>query len=145
VSRRAYLDSSALVKLVVREAESATLRADLRLRPALISSRLGAVETERAIRRTDPSLTAQLRAVLEVVDLIELTPALLAQAATLAPPDLRTLDALHLATLLLLGATEVDVITYDDRLAAAARGQGFTVVRPGWAQGSNSKDDDSAG
>jgi predicted nucleic acid-binding protein len=119
-----------LVKLIVREPDSVALRADVVRRPGLITSRLGAVEAERAIRRTDPPPLAEMRTVLDTVDLIELSPALMVQAAALAPVDLRTLDAIHLATLLLVGAADLDVITYDDRLAAAARQHGFTVVQP---------------
>lgn len=106
------------------------MRADVVRRPGLITSRLGAVETERAIRRLPSPPLTEMRVVLDTVDLVEISPALMTQAAALAPPELRTLDAIHLATLLLVGAANLDVITYDDRLATAARQHGFTVVRP---------------
>jgi hypothetical protein len=118
------------VKLVVREAESAALRADLHGRSGLVTSRLGVVEAERAIRRTTAPPPAEMRAVFDTVDIVELSPSLMAQAGALTPVELRTLDAIHLATLLLLGAADMDVVTYDDRLVAAARQHGFTVVQP---------------
>jgi predicted nucleic acid-binding protein len=121
------MDASAIVKLIVQEAESPALRADVAARPALITSRLGTVEAERAVRRAPRPPLVQMRAVIDTVDVIELSPSLMTHAASLAPAELRTLDAIHLATLLLLGAAELDVITYDERLAAAARQHGFTV------------------
>jgi predicted nucleic acid-binding protein len=119
------------VKLVVREAESGALRADLHGRSGLATSRLGVVEAERAIRRTMAPPLAEMRAVFDTVDIVEVSPSLMAQAGALTPVQLRTLDAIHLATLLLLGAADLDVVTYDDRLVAAARDHGFTVVQPG--------------
>ena len=129
-ARRAYLDASALVKLVVHEAESEALRADLHGRSSLVTSRLGVVEAERAIRRTTTPPFAEMRVVFETVDVVEVSPSLMAQAGSLTPVALRTLDAIHLATLLLLGAADLDAVTYDDRLVAAARQHGFTVVQP---------------
>jgi uncharacterized protein len=107
------------VKLVVREAESGALRADLHRRSGLATSRLGVVEAERAIRRTMAPPLAEMRAVFDTVDIVEVSPSLMAQAGGLTPVHLRTLDAIHLATLLLLGAADLDVVTYDDRLVAA--------------------------
>jgi predicted nucleic acid-binding protein len=113
-------------------------------RPRLISSRLGAVEAERAVRRVSPLPGAELREVLDTVDLIELSPPLMARAGALTPAELRTLDAIHLATLLLLGPADLDVVTYDDRLATAARQHGFTVLQPGHSEGSGAEGDDSS-
>lgn len=96
-----------------------------------MTSRLGVVETERAIRRTRPAPLAEMRAVLESVDVIELSPELMSRAAGLTPVALRTLDAIHLATLLMLGSSELDVVTYDDRLLSAVRQYGFPVRQPG--------------
>ena len=118
------------MKLIVREAESAALGADVASRAALITSRLGTVETERAIRRIDEAPLAQMRTVLRAVDVVEISPDVMQQAAALPPVELRTLDAVHLATLQLLGAANLDVITYDERLAEAARRHGFVVVQP---------------
>jgi uncharacterized protein len=98
-----------------------------------MTSRLGVVETERAIRRTTPAPLTEMRAVLESVDVIELSPELMTRAARLTPVELRTLDAIHLATLLMLGSTEFDVVTYDDRLLSALKQHGFAVHQPGRA------------
>jgi len=70
-------------------------------------------------------------AVLESVYLLDLSRTILHEAAALAPPALRTLDAIHLATALSIGDRTLDVITYDARLAEAARASGLTVVQPG--------------
>lgn len=121
------------MKLIVAEAESRALRMDVIRRPGLMTSRLGVVETERAIRRTKPAPLTEMRAVLESVDVIELSPELMTRAAGLTPVELRTLDAIHLATLLMLGSTELDVVTYDDRLLSAVRQRGFAVRQPGRA------------
>lgn len=121
------------MKLIVAETESQALRADVIRRPGLITSRLGVVETQRAIRRTKPAPLAEMRAVLESVDVIELSPELMTRAAGLPPVELRTLDAIHLATLLMLGSTALDVVTYDDRLLSAVRQHGFAAHQPGRA------------
>lgn len=54
----------------------------------------------------------------------------MAQAGALTPVELRTLDAIHLASRLLPGAADLDLVTCDDELVAAARQLGFTVLLP---------------
>lgn len=131
VSPYAYLDSSALVKFLVAEAETAALEHDAVNRQGLLSSRLAATELQRAVRRArQRRLLQQLEDVLASVVLIELSPAILDRAGHLSPPALRTLDAIHLATILSLNLTACDFITYDDRLAGAARDAGLTVRQP---------------
>jgi predicted nucleic acid-binding protein len=127
-----YVDSSALLKLAVRESESSALEADLAGRDGLIASRLAVVECRRAVQRA--SRGAMLQAVgevLEAVYLLEITQAILEAAAEADPPVLRSLDAIHLATVLSVGDPRVEVITYDERFADAARAHGLTVVQPG--------------
>jgi predicted nucleic acid-binding protein len=132
VPRYAYLDASAIAKLVVAEAESDALQRDLALRSGLVSSRLGAVEVQRAARRSRmPRVLQHAEDVLAALVLLELTPAILERAGRLAPPELRTLDALHLATAMMLTLPGLDFITYDGRLADAARAAGLAVVQPG--------------
>lgn len=127
----AYIDSSALVKLVVEETGSASLQADIIERAGLLCSALGATELIRACQR---SLTrkqmGRVDEVLDAVFLLDVTPAILSAAATLAPTSLRTLDAIHLATALSIDEPNLDVLTYDTRLAKAAKAHGFTVVAP---------------
>jgi hypothetical protein len=68
---------------------------------------------------------------LEAVYLLEPTPPILEGAARLAPPTVRSLDAIHLATARSIDDEDLDLITYDDRMAEAARCNGLRVMRPG--------------
>ena len=90
-----YLDSSALVKLAVREAESAALVSYLGDRPARVSCALAQVEVVRAIRWQGSSAVTAARAVLADLSLIRLDDDVLNAAAEIDPPELRTLDAIH--------------------------------------------------
>lgn len=127
----AYVDTSALMKLVVAEPESRALENHLAHRAGLVSSYLAVTELTRAFRRAlSKKQLAQVDEVLGAVVLMDITPAILARAAELAPPQLRTLDAIHLATALSANDTALDFITYDVRLAKAAKAHGFTVVAP---------------
>lgn len=129
MSSLAYLDASALVKLVLDEAESQALNRWYVEAEHLVTSRIGIIETLRATART--SFDADHRdIVLRDIEVIELSQAIANVAASVAPAAARSLDAIHLATALaLLG--EVDAfVTYDDRLASAARASGLPVIRP---------------
>jgi predicted nucleic acid-binding protein len=127
----AYVDTSALMKLVVAEPESRALENHLAHRAGLVSSSLAATEVTRAFRRAlSKKQLTQVDEVLRALVLMDVTPAILARAAELAPPQLRTLDAIHLATALSANDTALDFITYDVRLAKAAKAHGFTVVAP---------------
>jgi len=125
-----YIDSSALVKAVIREPESDDLLRHFRqTRPSLIASSLLKVETTRAIRQVEPTKgLAELNSALEEIVLVAVTETILRRAANLEPA-LRSLDAVHLATALDVGAEAM--IVYDRRLADAARGYGLTVLSPG--------------
>ncbi|MGH9411423.1 MAG: type II toxin-antitoxin system VapC family toxin [Vicinamibacterales bacterium] len=127
----AYLDSSALAKFVVAEPETAALERDAAGRRDLLSSRLGATELRRAVRRAGHRrVLQQVEGVLDSVVLVELSPVILDRAGHLPPSLLRTLDAIHLATALSLNLSECDFITYDDRLADAAAASGLHVLQP---------------
>ena len=91
---------------------------------------LSEVELTRAARRLGFSAT-EARAALDAFFVIGLDAGIRARAATLLPLALRTADAIHLATALELGAAQLPLVTYDERLAGAARAHGFTVVQPG--------------
>jgi hypothetical protein len=133
MARYAYLDASTIVKLVVAEPETAALERDLADRDGLLSSRLGAAEVLRAARRhPNRRVLQQTDDVLDALVLMDVTPPILKRAAALAPDDLRTLDAIHLATALSVGIPDLDFLTCDRRLADAARAQGLSVVEP-WA------------
>ena len=125
-----YLDSSALVKLAVREPESTALRRYLRRRRPLISSALARTEVARALLSLGPDAVRRGDEVLARVDLVRINDRVLNTAGSMLPPDLRSLDAIHLATAQQLGDDLARIVTYDDRMAAAARALGWTVVAP---------------
>ena len=126
-----YLDSSAIVKLVVSEPESSALRRYLAGHADRVSSGLARVEVIRALRRTPDSHAQVHRAasVLERIALVAVDEPLLNDAAAIEPRQLRSLDAVHLATALSLDGLDA-VVTYDRRLGAAAAAAGLEVVFP---------------
>ena len=129
--RYAYLDASAIVKLVTLESETSALEADAATRAGLLTSRLGVAEVRRAVRRAGTRrLLQQAEDVLEAFVVVEMTPAMFDRAGDLTPPALRTLDALHLVSALSLDLPALDFITYDARLADAARRHGLSVTVP---------------
>ena len=132
VRATAYLDSSALLKLAVREGETSALQAYLARCEGVVASRLAAVECRRAARRASPPRVLQaVEQGVEAVYLLEITPAILDRAASIDPRLLRTLDAIHLATAVSVGDSGLELVAYDARLAEAARLAGLTVVQPG--------------
>lgn len=128
--RLTYLDSSAIVKLAVAEPESAALRQYLRRRRPLVSSALARTEVARALLQLGGTAAQRGHAVLGRVNLIRLNDRVLALAGELLPAELRSLDAIHLATARLLGDDVARFVTYDARLAAAARAAGLAVAAP---------------
>ena len=125
-----YVDSSALVKLVVSEAESEALRRYLDTSEEPISSILATVEVARAVGRVATGSEADVVAVFDSVAIVSLDARIAATAAALAPASLRSLDAIHLATALELRSELSAFVCYDERLAAAARDLGMMVVTP---------------
>ena len=126
-----YLDSSAIVKLAVRETESDALRRHLRRRRPLISSALARTEVLRALLPGGEPALAAGRRVLARIDLVRVNDRVLSQAGTLRPEQIRSLDAIHLATAGRLGTELGEIITYDERMADAARALGHNVASPG--------------
>lgn len=125
-----YLDSSAIVKLAVREPESVALRRYLRRRRPLVSSALARAEVLRALLPAGEDAVAAGRRVLMRVELVRISNRVLDAAALLLPADVRSLDAVHLATAELLGEALGALVTYDDRMAEAATQSGRRVVTP---------------
>ena len=125
-----YVDSSAIVKLAVREPESAALRRYLRRRRPLVSSALARTEVLRALLPAGEEAVARGRIVLQRFDLVRLNDRVLNAAAVLRPPELRSLDAIHLATAQQLGRVLTALVTYDDRMVAAAKILGYRIVQP---------------
>lgn len=128
--RATYVDSSALVKLAVREPESAALRRYLARHRPLVSSALARTEVVRALLPLGPDAVRRGREVLARVDLLRVSDRVLDAAGSLAPPELRSLDAIHLASAQQLGSDLRSLVTYEARLAAAATGRGLRVVQP---------------
>ncbi len=126
-----YCDTSALAKAVLDEAESGAFAAWLsETQRLLYSSDLTRTEFMRAVRRHAPTFQARARSLLSTVMFVQLTPSLLERAALLDPPELRSLDAIHLATALSLGDELDGLVTYDERLARAARESGIPTLAP---------------
>lgn len=130
--RPVYLDTSALAKLVILEAESAALLAWLREWPDWISSALTRVEMGRFLRRGKASAAARRRAaeLLAGTALIRVDDQILQLAADLRDPKLRSIDAVHLATALSIGDVPEVFITYDKTLTRAAEKAKLTVMAP---------------
>lgn len=128
--RMTYLDSSAIVKLALREPESGALRRFIRQAPTLTSSALARTEVVRAVRALGPQAVRRARAVLTRVSLIRVDEVVLEAAALLDPLSLRTLDAIHVATALGFAADLDAVVTYDARMGAAAEVLGLPIAAP---------------
>ena len=128
-----YLDSSALVKLVVPEAESAALVELLVDWPARVTSHVAVVEVVRAARRAshDKAVHRRAREVMAAVNLIRLNGDVMQQATTLQPTVLCSLDAIHLASATSLADDIGAFVAYDRTLSAAAAAAGFRILAPG--------------
>jgi uncharacterized protein len=123
-----YLDSSATLKLVREEDESAALAAFLESEDdALLTSRVGAVELRRVARRggASPDRADALAGTLEIVELNGVIEGIAVNVAA----DLRALDAMHLASALALEGLR-GFVCYDQRLATAAASAGLRVLAP---------------
>ena len=127
-----YLDSSAIVKLVAPEPETASLIEVLRSDPDTISSALARVEVTRAVMRAGGTSdrVSRASAVLDRIALVPMDADILGRAVVLEPRDLRTLDAIHLATALLLRQDIAGLVTYDARLADAAAAADISILAP---------------
>ena len=130
-----YVDSSAIVKLVRPEVESGALAAWLNDRAeAVVTSTLAEVEVPRALRRVEPARLAGVSAVLARLSRVEIDGPVRATAAAYADEELRSLDAIHLATAEMLVAAGKQItafVSYDVRQSRAAVAAGFTTVAPG--------------
>lgn len=132
-----YLDSSALLKLLFQEQESDALQDWLTAGAdsSTVSSELAKVEVLRASRRLDPDSLPAARVLLGQLDLVPLAGGVIEQATQLGDPLLRSLDALHLASAMALGASLSAFVAYDHRLFEAARDAGLDAHRPGAGAG----------
>ena len=123
-----YLDTSATAKLLQEEVESRALGLYLRSADApLVTSRVGIVELRRVGRRVGAADRADaLAATLVVVELDEIVE----REALEVDARLRTSDAIHLATAILMGGELTAFVCYDERLATAASASRLSVVAP---------------
>jgi hypothetical protein len=113
------------------ERESPALRKWLRRRPERASAALLKVELMRVVRRAEvPRLIAEARKLLTGVHLIRLDDALLERAADLNPMEVHSLVSIHLAAATSLGDELAAVVSYDDRMLAAATSLGLPIARP---------------
>jgi uncharacterized protein len=127
-----YLDSSALVKLVLSEPESTALagwlaeRADM----PLASSIVHRTEVSRAVWRADPSQLPRSYRQMRGVEIIALSRAIAESAGTVTPHGLRSMDAIHLASALAIRNDLDAFVAYDKRLLAAAQDAGLPTASP---------------
>ena len=128
-----YLDSSALVKLVIDETESEALRRHLALHAndLLMTSVIARTEVVRAVRvvASEPRAADAAREVLDALHLLPVHVDLLDRAADL-PGSIRSLDAIHLASAMYVSPQLRAVVTYDRRMAVAAGELGLAVATP---------------
>jgi predicted nucleic acid-binding protein len=129
-----YLDTSAALKLVRQEAESAAVSAFVGDRTDLVSSTLLAVEARRATLRNDPAALPRVDVFLSRIDMIGISDAIIESAGRLPDVMLRSLDAIHLATALLVREELGVLLAYDTRLRTAAAAHGLPTAAPGLIQ-----------
>lgn len=125
-----YLDSSAIVKLAIAEPQSAALRTYLRRRRPLVSSSLARTEVLRALLAAGPDAIDAGRAVLADLDLLRVNDRILSAAGVLQPIEVRSLDAIHLATAQQFGAELGRLVAYDERMLEVARTIGIRTASP---------------
>jgi predicted nucleic acid-binding protein len=118
------------VKLVVREPESGALRGFVRRRAGRSSCALARVEVVRAVRRHGLPAIGRARQLVDRFDLVQIDDSLLEDAALLPIEDVRSLDAIHLAAAQRLGSDLSVLVSYDERMLAAARELGIRVASP---------------
>jgi len=125
----AYVDASALAKLILDEPGSDAMRRWYVESERAVTSRVGVVEAYRAAARR-PHDPAHLDLILRSIEIVEFDAAIAKSAVSVGPPALKTLDAIHLASALAM-LNELDAfVTYDNRLAEAGRAIGLPVIAP---------------
>jgi uncharacterized protein len=129
---RLYLDTSALVKMVVAEPQSVAVRDYLRDYSAdsLFTAPLSRTELVRAVASAGPAAVTAARMLLDELEMVTLSRAVLDDAASLPPRQLRSLDAIHLTAALRAESSLRAVVTYDARMSSAASGLGLSTAAP---------------
>ena len=125
-----YLDSSAILKIIFQEDESAAL-AKFITEPAITSS-ISRVEVLRTVQRIDHSRVQLAQSELAKINIVEPIPSILTIAENFSHEvTLRSLDAIHIATLIFLSSATRGLITYDKLMAKNAEQLGLIVLAPG--------------
>jgi hypothetical protein len=126
-----YVDTSAFIKLIKPEEGSTATAAYIGDREDLVSSKVLAVEARRGVLRAAPGRLPVVDLLLARLELIDVSDAVIESASRLPDPTLRSLDAIHLATALLIREDVEVLLSDDDRLIAAAASHGITTAHPG--------------
>jgi len=124
-----YLDTSAFLKLITTEDESAAMRSWFSSHESVWSSQLLRTEALRTGARLGIDADV-IEDALETVSLVLPSVATYFAAGQLSPPSLRSLGALHLATALEIGDDLEGIVAYDERLSDAARAASIEVFVP---------------
>jgi predicted nucleic acid-binding protein len=127
-----YLDTSAFLKTVRAEPQSAAPRSYLETleAPQFISSALLSVEARRSVLRNDPTRLPRTDLALFDVEQVEISDIVLETASRMPDPLLRTLDAIHVATAVLIRENVDVLVSYDKRMLTAAAAQGLPIASP---------------
>jgi len=127
-----YLDSSALLRMLIDEPESESLALWLASRTDIpkVSSELARVELIRACRRIDEEIVPGARRLLSGLDLAPVTSEVIEQATRAGDRTVRSLDAIHLASAMMLRSDLSAFVVYDRRLRKAAEAEGLAVSDP---------------
>jgi uncharacterized protein len=127
----AYVDGSAIVKLIVAEAESEALVSSLRSYDDHVTSVIANVEVPRAVSRTglDPDL-AMTMDVLSRFATVTLDRTVVEVARRLEPPRLRSLDAIHIASAISLGIEDLAFVAYGQLCLEGAAHSGLAPMSP---------------
>lgn len=127
-----YLDSSALLRLLFEESESAALASWIaeRADTPMVSSELARVEVVRAARRLDSAAVPAARALVSQLDLIPISGGLIEEATDAGEASLPTLAAIHLASALSIRNELTAFVAYDNRLLTAAKAAGVEPTSP---------------
>ena len=133
-----YIDTSALTKLLIAEPETAELRVWLTDHidqgESAATSTLGRVELMRTVARYgEAGQFDRARYLLDGLDMLPLTDAVMTLAESIGPATLRSLDAIHLAAAAHFRQELTAFVTYDHDLRNGCREIGLTAVSPGAA------------
>ena len=127
-----YLDTSALVKLLIHEPESdALIRFIDESQSQMVTSLIARVELTRAVSRVDDTLDSDISNLLSKQVLLPLTHSIMLRAAYLQPFGIRSLDAIHLATAIEIHPYLASLLSYDNRMVDGARSFGLVAEAPG--------------